>query len=178
MVAARERTEAVRGSRTLRIDKRRPTLRLRKTVDAARPAPSVAPEPETLRKDGAFSRRTCSRRARSAAEGLRSAGSNRAEQLRLMTNRVLAQLAQLAFADIGDVFDARGAVIPFAELPAGVRSAVAEYRVRHYRNGSSSVRVVMRPKVPALAALGAHLGAFSAPEQTDSRLVLAPAPSR
>src|SRR5262249_3133030 len=81
-------------------------------------------------------------------------------KLRLATSRVLAELARIAFADIGDVFDARGAVIPFADLPPAVRAAIAEYRVRRYRNGSYSVSVRLHSKLPALAALGRHLGVF------------------
>jgi phage terminase small subunit len=76
------------------------------------------------------------------------------------TNRVLEELARIAFSDIGDVFDARGALIPFADLPPGIRSAIAEYRVRRGRNGTYTVRVRVHSKLAALAALGRHLGIF------------------
>lgn len=179
MVAVRERIKPVRTGRTRRTGKRCPNSRPRKATDAAgRPASGVATEAEALRQAGAPGRQTGSPAPRPVPEAPRAAGTNRAEQLRHATNRVLVQLAQIAFADIGDVFDARGVVIPFADLPAGVRCAVAEYRVRQCRNGSRSVCVVMRPKLPALAVLGHHLGAFNGPEPASSRLFMAPAASR
>jgi hypothetical protein len=81
-------------------------------------------------------------------------------KLRLATQCILVALARIAFADIRDVFDDHGAVIPFADLPPAVRPAIAEYRVRRSRNGKSSVRVRLHSKLPALAALGRHLGVF------------------
>lgn len=179
MVAARKRTEPVRTNRTRHMSKRRPNARVRKAVSAARrPTTCVAPETEALRQAGAPGRQTCSRATQSVPEPPCSAGTNRTEQLRHTTNRVPTQLAQIALADIGEAFDAQGAVIPFTDLPASVRSAVAEYRVRQHRNGSRSVGVVMRPKLPVLAVPGHHLGAFNGPEQVSSRLVLAPTASQ
>jgi hypothetical protein len=81
-------------------------------------------------------------------------------KLRLATHCILVALARIAFADIRDVFDDHGAVIPFGDLPPAVRAAIAEYRVRRSRNGNSSVRVRLHSKLPALAALGRHLGVF------------------
>src|SRR5688572_14580481 len=92
--------------------------------------------------------------------GGRSARQPRAADLRVATDRVLVELAQIAFSNIGDVFDEHGAVIPYADLPPGIRSAIAEYRVRHGRNGMYVVGVRLHSKLAALAALGRHLGIF------------------
>lgn len=74
--------------------------------------------------------------------------------LRLAIHRLLSVLARIAFADIRDVFDEHGVVIPFTQLPADVQLVIAEYRVRRQRNGKVSVHVKLRPKLPALAVLG------------------------
>ncbi len=78
----------------------------------------------------------------------------------MATNRVLEELVRIAFSDIGDVFDAHGALISFADLPPGIRSAIAEYSVRRGRNGTYAVRVRLHSKLAALTALGRHLGMF------------------
>ena len=111
-------------------------------------APTTAQEPRPRSKQPA-----------SPAVG-RAAFQTRPAELRAATDRVLDELARIAFADIGDVFDERGAVIPFADLPPGVRSALAEYRVRRSRNGTYVVSVRLHSKLAALTALGRHLGAF------------------
>ena len=107
--------------------------------------------------------------------GSRSARQTRAAGLRVATNRVLVELARIAFADIGDVFDEHGAVIPFADLPPGIRSAIAEYRVRHGRNGTYTVCVRLHSKLAALTALGRHLGIFDC---RSDRAILARCSSR
>jgi hypothetical protein len=93
----------------------------------------------------------------------------------------LVELTRIAFADIRDVFDRHGAVIPFAGLPPGIRSAIAEYRVRRSRNGTCKVSVRLHSKLPALTALGRHLGIFGGrPDRAPhARLLLAdPQPQR
>ena len=112
------------------------------------PAPNAALEPRRRSKQS------------TPSAGRRSARQTNAMALRVATNRVLVELAQIAFADIGDVFDEHGAVIPFADLPPGIRSAIAEYCVHHGRNETYSVTVRLHSKLPALAALGRHLGMF------------------
>lgn len=93
-----------------------------------------------------------------APSGGRVARLTPATKLRAAIDVVLAELARIAFSDIGEVFDAHGAVIPFADLPPGVRSAIAEYRVHYGRNGTFVVSIRMHSKVAALATLGRHLG--------------------
>lgn len=104
--------------------------------------------------------------------GGRLARQTRALGLWLATRSVLAELSRIAFSDIGDVFDEQGEVIPFEDLPPAVRSAIAEYRVRRYRNGTYTVSVKMHSKVPALITLGRYLGAFDhCPEDGLSQLL-------
>jgi hypothetical protein len=88
---------------------------------------------------------------------------------------VLEELTRIAFADIGDAFDRHGAVIPLADLSPGIRSAIAEYRVRRSRNGTYTVSVRLHSKLPALTALGRHLGIFGtrSDRATHARLFLA-----
>lgn len=60
--------------------------------------------------------------------GSRAAHETRTAGLRAATSCVLAELARIAFADLGEVFDGHGGIIPLADLPPGIRSAIAEYR--------------------------------------------------
>jgi hypothetical protein len=75
------------------------------------------------------------------------------------TNRVIAQLARIAFADISDVFDEHDQIIPFADLPPRIRPAIAEYRVHRGKNGTAFT-VKLHSRLAALTALTRHLGLF------------------
>ena len=150
MVAIRERMEPKQSRRDELFGEHRWASRFEPGVDTPipTPVPNAALEPRRRSKQS------------TPASGSRSACQTRTGALRMATNRVLDELAQIAFADIGHVFDEHGAVIPFADLPPGIRSAIAEYSVYHGRNGTYSVTVRLHSKLPALAALGRYLGMF------------------
>ncbi len=84
---------------------------------------------------------------------------------------MVAELARIAFADIRELFDERGRILPFADLSPSIQSAVAEYTVRKGRNGTHEVRLKLHSRLPALAALGRHLGMFG---RRSNRATLAP----
>ena len=87
--------------------------------------------------------------------------------------RVIEELAAIAFSDIGDVFGADGRILPLAEIPPQARRAIAVYKVRQQtrtRNGRGGEKVMesveviavqLHPKVAALAALARYLGMFT-----------------
>lgn len=182
MVAIRERIKATPSRRGQRLSDYRQSPQFRQvgpSVDVGptdrfavplgvdthipTPAPNAAPEPRLETKQSTPP--PCRRSARQP----RSVG------LRVATNRVLVELARIAFADISDVFDEHGAIIPFADLQPGIRSAIAEYRVCHGRNGSYTVCVRLHSKLAALTTLGRQLGMFGRcfDRATPARLLLA-----
>jgi hypothetical protein len=159
MLAVRERLEPVQVCTAPRVRERRQSSRFRGRVAELGSEPLATPRGADPRQVGAQLGREVPLSAdQSVSARCRSTRLTTNAKLHLGTRRILVELAQIALADIGDVFDEHGAVIPFADLPPGVRSAIAEYRVRHYRNGTCSVRVKLHPKLPALAALGRYLG--------------------
>jgi hypothetical protein len=180
MVACRKRTEPKPPRRAQRCGEGRRSAQFRPRVDPA-PTDRFAVHPRedntltpAVAQDAAQEPLPQSKRS-TLPPCNRSARQTRPTGLRVATSRVLEELARIAFADIGDVFDQHGAVIPFADLPPGIRSAIAEYRVRHYRNGTNTDSVRLHSKLPALTALGRHLGIFggSPDRATRARLLLA-----
>lgn len=162
MVAILERVEPTPSRRDPRFGERRQSPQFTASLDAGPPDRFAAPQGvdtliPTVASNAAQEPQPRSKPS-TPLSNTQLARQLQLAALREATNRVLVELAQIAFADIGDVFDKHGAVIPFADLPPGIRSAIAEYRVRHHRNGSSSILVRLHPKVPALAALARHLG--------------------
>lgn len=79
---------------------------------------------------------------------------------RVAADRVIRELAAVAFADIGDVLDEDGRLLPWSEIPPPARRAIARITVRRCRDGSETVTVVMRPKLAALDKLARHLGLY------------------
>ena len=182
MVAIRERIEAIPSRRGQRLSDYPQSPQFRQVgpsvdvgptdrfgvplgVDTLVPkaAPNAALEPRLETKQPA------------PPSGSRSASQTQSKGLLGATNRVLVELARIAFADISDVFDEHGAIIPFADLPPGIRPAIAEYRVRHGRKGTYTVCLRLHSKLAALTALGRHLGMFGRcfDHVTPARLLLA-----
>lgn len=86
------------------------------------------------------------------------ATAQRSERTRVAQDRVIRELARIAFADIRDVCawgPKRVAVRPSGRLPASASASVAEIGER--RGG---VYVKLHSKIEALKLLGQHLGMF------------------
>jgi phage terminase small subunit len=106
------------------------------------------------------------------SESPRAALSGKACDCRMNFNRVIAELAAIAFSDIRAVFDSNGHTLPLSEIPPRTRRAIASYKVRlrtytHIgRDGkkvtetAESVSVSFYSRIPALDALGRYLGMF------------------
>ena len=100
------------------------------------------------------------------AAAIALAMDERARRCGIKADRVLKELARIAFADIGDVFDERGRLRPAAEIPEDARRAVAslETVTRFGGRGEDgeqtgvTCRVRLFDKVAALALLCRHLG--------------------
>lgn len=105
-------------------------------------------------------------------EELRIIVENKARRVRLNSNRVIAELAAIAFSDITKVFDSNGHTLPLEKIPHHTRRAIASFNVRrrtHTRIGPNGkkvresvelVSVRLHSKLPALYALGRYLGMF------------------
>ena len=105
------------------------------------------------------------------ATAIERAMAKRAERTEVTAERVLAELAKLAFANLGDYFNLTGNGDPFIDLTAATRdqlAALTEIQVDDFTDGRGEdardvkrVRVKMADKKAALELLGKHLGMFT-----------------
>src|SRR5262249_51890851 len=86
----------------------------------------------------------------------------RRERMRVTAERVIAELARIAFADIGRIMDWSGedtTLKPAHEIAEADRAAIAEIAVVK-RNDGLATRVILHDKERALEALCRYLGLF------------------
>jgi phage terminase small subunit len=103
---------------------------------------------------------------------LNAALQQRAERLHIAAERVLAELAAIAFARPSDVMRITGGhltVLNTADLPAAVLPAIAEISESTTAHGGT-VKVKLHDKVPALKLLGEHLGLWRKPDSSSPDL--------
>lgn len=101
-----------------------------------------------------------------AIEGLRQ---KQFQRLELSSERVLRELARLAFVDIGDAFTAEGALKPIHEIPEDTRRAIAGIETDDLFDGFGEDRVKvgvtrkvkLASKDRALELLGKHFKLFT-----------------
>ena len=97
------------------------------------------------------------------APAVKAAQEERAARTRVNADRVVQELARIAFADIREVisWSASGVVTvkPSAEMTPEQAGALAEVQDVATANGRT-LRVKMHDKIPALTALARHLGMF------------------
>jgi phage terminase small subunit len=94
--------------------------------------------------------------------------SKRAEKLEISAQRVLEEMARVAFADIGAAFDENGGLLPIHRMPEDTRRALASVESDELSDGAGSERasigttrkVKMFDKLRSLEMLGKHLGLF------------------
>lgn len=108
-------------------------------------------------------------------EAVAALKAKRAERLQITQDSVLAELAVIGFANLGDYLsvDARGVVgVDFSALGAGDLRAVAKLTQRHVPGierddpGSYETKIELGSKVQALKLLGDHLGLFKTAEKS------------
>lgn len=88
--------------------------------------------------------------------------------------RVLAELARIAFSDIGALFDKEGRFLRLQEMPEDARRALSSVEVEELHSGRGDERtldgllkkVKLWDKVKALDSLCKHLGLFDEPPKT------------
>lgn len=94
----------------------------------------------------------------------------RSTRVGVQADDVLRGLWQIAMLDIGEAFDASGALKPLADMPEGVRRAIASIETEELFNGRGGERasvgvtrkVRFHDKIRALDLLGQHLGLWKA----------------
>ena len=101
------------------------------------------------------------KRLPNVAKAIRLGRANEARRAQVERERVLLELARVAFSDIGEVLDWTGgddiALRPKAEISPHHRAAIAEIAPRRY---GKSPRVKLHNKAHALDAIARHLGLF------------------
>lgn len=86
----------------------------------------------------------------------------RAEATRVEAARVLQELARIAFADIGQLFDATGKLKPLNQINPDDRAAIRFLQIttRELGDGTLERKVALQiwDKLPALEKLARHVG--------------------
>lgn len=98
------------------------------------------------------------------AAAVRVAKAERERRTEITTDRVLRELARVAFFDPRKLFGADGQPLPIAELDDDAAAVVAglEVSVTHNDDGSVTrvAKIKLADKLAALEKLGRHLGLF------------------
>jgi phage terminase small subunit len=79
-----------------------------------------------------------------------------AEQTEMSTSRWAAELSAVAFANVGDLYDAEGELLPVAQMPRHVQAALTPIRI----TSDGEVEYRFLDKVAALVTMARHLGLF------------------
>lgn len=107
-------------------------------------------------------------------------------RIRVDADRVVREIARVGFADVLDLFDADGCLLPLRDVPIGTRRAVASVKVRQERvkwttagettvtRAERVVEVKLADKLTALEKLGKHLGLFRELPPLEAVLALLP----
>lgn len=95
----------------------------------------------------------------------------RADRTAITQKRVIAEIAAIAFANIGDMLDENGAVKPLARMPLRTSAAIASFDeadvVAKGRAVGKRRRVRLHDKLAALTLLARHLGMDGATKRND-----------
>lgn len=89
----------------------------------------------------------------------------REQRTRITADRVLAEYAKIAFADIGQIFDEAGELLTIHAMPPDIRAAIASFELETSERGEGAVlniaKIKMLDKLGALGQVGRHLGLFN-----------------
>lgn len=94
------------------------------------------------------------------AQAIQSAMAARAERTGVTQDRVVQELACLAFFDVRGLFDADGAPLPLHNIGEDMRRAVAGLEVARGGDAGEVLKFKLADKIRALELLGRHLGIF------------------
>lgn len=85
-----------------------------------------------------------------------------ATNLGITRERVLAEMARLAFANTADLYDDKGRLKSVSDLPEDVARAVSEVSVCTDKSGETTIKLKLHSKDSALDKLARHLGLYAA----------------
>jgi phage terminase small subunit len=91
------------------------------------------------------------------AAAIAAGRKERAERTKIDADRVLRELASIAFLDVGTAFNADGSLKPVAEMDEGARRAISDMSETSNERGTAR-RIKFADKLRALDLLGRHLG--------------------
>jgi len=97
------------------------------------------------------------------ADAIQDALRERSERTRVTQDRVLLELARIAFADIANFLrynHGKVTLVPFDKLSADDRAVISQVTEVAHPDGSSSVQLRFHKKLDALNAIAKHLGMF------------------
>lgn len=111
------------------------------------------------------------------ADAVRDGQARRAQKLEITAERVLAELAKLAFFDPGELFDEQGGVKPLHRLDENARAAIAAMDVETRTHPGGVILSVIRKVKLAdkglnLERLGRYLKLFTDRIEHDGRVTL------
>lgn len=99
------------------------------------------------------------------AEKIQNLMNKRADKLEITAERVLQEIARLAFVDISQAYDAHGGLLPLHDMPEDVRRAIAAVEVAEERVDGEVVGEIRKVKFwdkgKGLDQLGRHLKLFT-----------------
>lgn len=99
------------------------------------------------------------------AQAIADAMAKRAQRTEITQDRVLQELARVAFLDPGKLFNADGAPIPVQQLDEDTRRAVVGLDVVTIGNADAGIgqvqKIKLADKLSALEKVGKHLGMFT-----------------
>jgi phage terminase small subunit len=99
------------------------------------------------------------------AQKIQEAMAKRAGKLEITAERVLQEIARLAYVDISQAYDEKGGLLPLHQMPEDVRRAVASVEVAEERVDGEVVgeirKVKFWDKKGSLDLLGRHLKLFT-----------------
>jgi phage terminase small subunit len=106
-------------------------------------------------------------------DAIAAAMAARSERTRVTADRVIASIATLAYYDIADLFNEKGAMRPVHELSPSVRDAIAGLEVRElYNDDGKNIgrlsKVKLTDKKAARELLGRHLALFTDKHQHEA----------
>jgi hypothetical protein len=93
---------------------------------------------------------------------LQQRGAAAAEEAQVTHQMVLAELKKIAFANMGDFFDANGQMKPMQQVDAKSKAALLNYTVTEDKDGCTTIKIRMNNKLSALDKIAKHLKFYDA----------------
>lgn len=104
-------------------------------------------------------------RKTSVASAIQKAMDKRAQKMEITAERVLTEIARIAYVDVSRAYDEKGRLLPLHEMPEDVRRAIAGVEVAEERVDGVVVGEVRKVKFwdkkGSLDLLGRHLKLFT-----------------